>query len=206
VFILQTKDVKKVTLMIKKLAVVIVLVMIASLSVCGCVTSTTNNTQSDKTTFSSDRGYNITYPKAWVKDVNTSANAPVELYLNINPNNTLDGVNVATAKLNATTGTTLQRWLDYNLNGLSLSKDYALVSLENTALAGRPASKVVWQARVPQKISETNYQNVPLKVMQVYLIHNGTGYVITYKATQSDYILYLTQAQQAINSFEFSSR
>jgi ABC-type Fe3+-hydroxamate transport system substrate-binding protein len=195
----------------RKLLAMIVLILTASLAVCGCVTSTTNTTQSgtqsDKTTFSSNRGYSITYPQAWAKDVNTSANAPIELYLSISPN-AIEGVDVGSVKLNATTGTTLDDFFNYNMGngvtGVSSYQSYALSSLEHTTLAGQPADKVVWRATVPEKVSETNRQLAPLEAMQVYLIHNGTGYAITYKATPSDYDTYLVQAQDVINSFQLT--
>jgi hypothetical protein len=117
-------------------------------------------------------------------------------------------VDVATEKLNATTGTTLQDYYNYTVGngvtGISSYKDYALLSFERTTLAGQPADKFVWQAMVPQKIDNT-YQNTPLRAMQVLTVYNGTAFVVTYKATQSDYDKYLTQAQQTIDSFKFTS-
>jgi uncharacterized protein YceK len=189
----------------KKFLAIIMLILIASLSVCGCVTSTTSNTQSDKTTFSSNRGYTVTYPQEWERSSTNNATARVELYLYPNPNNTLDGVNVAIYPLNTTTGTTLQDFFNNSMGngvtGVSSYRDYALSSLGHITLAGQPADKVVWQATVPENVSGGAYQNAPLEVMQVYLIHNGMGYVITYKATPSDYGTYLAQAQDVINSF-----
>jgi hypothetical protein len=76
-------------------------------------------------------------------------------------------VDVATAKLNATKGTTLQSWFDYNTNETSQYSGYTLQSFENIMLVGQQAYKIVWQATVPQKIGATS-QNAQLKVTQVF--------------------------------------
>jgi hypothetical protein len=54
------------------------------------LTSTTNNTQSSTTTFLSTRGYNITFPKEWMWGANGPSEG--EVYLQPNPNNTIDSV------------------------------------------------------------------------------------------------------------------
>jgi hypothetical protein len=138
----------------KRLLAIIVLILIASLAVCGCVTSTTNNsqsnTQSDKTTFTSTRGFSITYPQEWKIDTTNNANSPIKVYLYPNPNNIIDGVDVGTQKLNATTGTTLQDFSNYLLGngvtGVSSYQNYALLSFEHTTLAGQPADKLVFSS------------------------------------------------------------
>lgn len=77
-------------------------------------------------------------------------------------------------------------------------------SFEDTTLAGQQASKIVWQATVPQRIG-TVTQNAQIKATQFYVTHDGRGYVVAYKAATSDYETYLTQAQQVLNSFKFTS-
>jgi hypothetical protein len=178
-------------------AITVLLVMVTSLLVAGC--TTTNQT----TTFTSNRGYTITYPSAWEKDVNNDTTAPIDLYLFPNPNK-IDGVVVASTNLNATTGTTLQTFTDYNLNSLATYSGYTLQSFENTTFAGQPAKKIVWQATLPEQIGNAT-QNAQIKGTQVFVIYKGSGYIISYKATTSDYDTYLTQAQGAINSFKFAS-
>lgn len=76
-----------------------------------------------------------------------------------------------------------------------------------TVSANQAAHKIVWQAVVP--ITAVNgapaqAQNTPVKVMQIFTINKEKGYVITYKATPSDYDTYLPQAQQVMNSFAFT--
>jgi hypothetical protein len=76
-------------------------------------------------------------------------------------------------------------------------------SVHATTFAGKPAYNIVWQATVPEQLgtASSSAQNMTIKVMQTYLINNNTGYVVTYKATPSDYNTYLAQAQRIMNSF-----
>jgi hypothetical protein len=189
--------------------IIVLFLVLASLLVAGCTTNTTNQTtsatpsatpsiQSDKTTFTSTKGYSITYPKNLRSDQATIAStSAVDLYVYLNPNNTVDGVLVASRK--ATTGETLQTFSDNTLNNYTsyqnsgLYSGYSLQSFQSTTLAGQPANKIVWQATVPQKIGNSA-SNAQMKEVQVLMIHNGTEFVVTYKATQSEYDTYLTQA------------
>src|SRR5665647_556716 len=87
-------------------AIIVLLLVITSLLIAGCTSNTQTNTQSgtgtsDTVTFSSDRGYSITYPTTWEKDVSTSASTPVELYLDLSPTEKFDSVSVATKSLSS---------------------------------------------------------------------------------------------------------
>jgi hypothetical protein len=203
-------------------AIIVLLLLVASLSVAGCsndekaagpnpsaTPSVTPSIQSDKTTFTSTKGYSITYPKNLRSDRATNdSTSAVDLYVYLNPNNTVDGVVVASR--NATTGETLQTFSENTLNNLTsyqnsgLYSGYSLQSFQGTTLAGESANKIVWQATVPQKIGNSA-SNAQMKEMQFLMVHNGTEFVVTYKATQSEYDTYLTQAQEVINSFKFTS-
>jgi hypothetical protein len=186
----------------------VLLLVVASLLVAGCTTSntsttnqTTSATSSDKATFTSARGYTITYPNPWKKSVNNTTTAPIDLYLYPNPNNTIDGV---LGELNTTTGNTLQAFSDAHLKNLSTLSGYTMQSYESTTFAGEPANKIVWQAMAPQQISKNTTQNAQIKATWVLVVHDGKGYIVSYKATASDYDTYLTQAQEALNSFTFT--
>jgi len=189
-------------------AIVVLLLLSASLLVAGCTTNTNNQTtsptpsQSDKATFTSNRGYAITYPNTWKKSVDNTTTAPIDLYLYPNPNNTIDGVLV---ELNTTTGDTLQAFSDAQLKNLSTLSGYTLQSFEHITFAGQPANKIVFHAIAPQQITKTTTQNAQIKATWVFVVNNGKGYIVSYKATASDYDTYLTQAQEAINSFKFTS-
>jgi len=193
-------------------AIIVLLLVVASLLVAGCTSNTSdttyqpaNNAQSGKNTFTSTKaGYSITYPNTWGKDVRNNVAASVdEMLLLTMSSNAINVVTVASGRLNATTGTTLQTSTDGHLKALSRSYyDYTLQSFENTTLAGQPANKVVWQATVPQTIGNAT-SNAQIKTMQYFVVYNGVGYVLAYKTVKDDYNTYLTQAQEVINSFKF---
>ncbi|MGZ8892869.1 MAG: PsbP-related protein, partial [Halobacteriota archaeon] len=107
-------------------------------------------------------------------------------------------------KADEITGTTLQTYTDYILNAAKQSSGYSLLSYESTTIGGQPANKIVYTATVPQRIGTTT-QNAQIKTMQYLVVHNGKQYVVAYKTVQDDYDKYLTQAQEVINSFKFTS-
>jgi uncharacterized protein YceK len=191
----------------KLVVAAILLLVVASLLVSGCTSSTTDTsshtTKTNSTYTSADRGYAITYPDNWREEVNKSKAAIVDLILNPSSNN-INVVTVASVKLNATTGTTLPGFTDSSLRDASSFYYYTLLSIENSTLAGQPATKIVWTATAPQQIGGTT-ANTQIKTMQYLVVHNGRGYVIGYKTVQDDYNTYLTQAQDVINSFKFTS-
>lgn len=219
---LQRMQLKPITamavlLLLVAAAIAVLLLLVASVLLAACTKSTSSKTsqtpsasakpktKSEKKTFTSDsRGYTITYPNTWRRSVNSNAEAIVDLTLTVRPNK-LNVVTVASVKLNATTGTTRREFTDFNLRALSTKCEaYWLQSFEDTTLAGQQASKIVWQATVPQRIG-TVTQNAQIKATQFYVTHDGRGYVVAYKAVTSDYETYLTQAQQVLNSFKFTS-
>jgi hypothetical protein len=85
------------------LAVVVLLTVAATTA--GCATNTnpsptpipaTQTTVGNNTTFSSAAGFNITYPKTLKIDSTSNASSPVRVYIYLSPNETADGVVVAT--------------------------------------------------------------------------------------------------------------
>lgn len=131
---------------------------------------------------------------------NDSADAVVDFLLHMSSNN----INVVTVA-NSAKGRTLQEFTDFTLQDYArYYSDYSLLSIENTTLAGQPAHKVVWQATVPQKVGNS-ISNAQVKTMQYLVVHNGKEYVVAYKTVKDDYSTYLTQAQEVIKSFKFTS-
>jgi hypothetical protein len=214
--------------MIKKVVAIVLLVIVASLSVAGCIVVNLPNTSSptptptptpmptgatpnqiastetvvgNNKTFSSDAGFNITYPKTLQIASTTNASVQVRIYVYLATNNTVDAVNVATEPVDPKATS-----LDYETYGIGKVSDYPnyqLISTQSTTLSGKPAYTVVWQATVPVQTgaAASTVQNQSLKVMQTYAVNNNIGYVITYKAIPGDYNTYLAQAQQIMNSF-----
>ena len=183
--------------------VVINLTSVTSASTGSSVPSVSSEkTVGNKTTFTSSRGYSISYPKTLKTDIATDPSAPLELYIYVNPSSSVDGVTVATENLGV--GHTLE---DFRATGLTdlqkLINNFQQISSQTTTVDGNPAYKIVFQGTFPEQMSSTSTQNVAMKSIQIYTVNNGIGYFITYKATQDNYNTYLSQAQQIIDSFKF---
>ena len=195
-------------------ALVIAALMTLAVTGAGCATNTSpsptpisasQTTVGNNTTFSSGAGFNITYPKTLTIDSSTNASSPVKVYIYVSQSSKIDGVNVGTYSL--TPGQKLSDFISFNLNALQSNssagfyKDFAILNETNLTFAGQPAHQIVFQGIIPQQISATNTTNVSVKETQIWLVNNNTGYVVTYKANQSDYDTYLPEAQQIISSF-----
>ncbi|MGA3359877.1 MAG: hypothetical protein ABSC87_06690 [Halobacteriota archaeon] len=202
--------------MTTKLAAVIVLVIVALLSVAGCINlspassptpiASNETVTSNNTTFSSVAGFNITYPKTLKVDINdTNASGQVKVYVYLTTNNTVDAMDVATEAVSP--NATYMDYTLYNVGKITDYPNYQQITNQSATLGGKPAYTVVWQATVPVQTgtSASTVQNQTLKVMQTYVVNNNNGYVVTYKAIPSDYNTYLAQAQQIMSSFEFIS-
>ncbi|MGZ4863638.1 MAG: hypothetical protein ACXV5H_03990 [Halobacteriota archaeon] len=195
--------------------VVIVLLTIAA-TAAGCTSSNTPSptpspipatqaTVGNNTTFSSAAGFNITYPKTLKTDNSSDASTPVRVYIYLNPNETADGVLVATKSLSSSQ--TLSDFANNevaqlkNNNTTGNYKNFTLLSDTNLTFAGKPARTIVWSGVVPVQYTQTNATNQTVKEMQTFVVNNNTGYVITYKTIASEYDAYQAQAQRIMNSF-----
>jgi len=205
-------------------AIVVLLVVVASLLVAGCTTSNTSNTNqtpsdsatpsinSDKTTFSSTAGFTITFPKNLATDTNGTENAssPVRVFIYLSPTETVNGIVVGSEGL--ASGTTLNDFVNAqitnlkNYNSAGVYKNLAILSETNSTLSGKPAHTVVFSGIFPVRYSTTTVTNKSLKIIQTFVVNDNTGYVISYKAIQSDYNKYLTLAEQVINSFTLTTK
>jgi hypothetical protein len=197
-----------------------VLVVVALLTIAattaGCMSSNTPSptpspipatqvTVGNNTTFSSAAGFNITYPKTLKTDNSSDASTPVRVYIYLSPNETYNGVLVATKGL--ISGQTLSDFANNEAAQLqdNASKgnyqNFTILNQTNSTFAGKSARTIVWSGVVPIQYSQTTTTNKSVKVMQTYVVNNNTGYVITYKAISTDYDSYLAQAQRIMNSF-----
>jgi hypothetical protein len=197
--------------LIAALAVVALLTVAATTA--GCATNTNpsptpipaaQTTVGNNTTYSSGAGFNITYNKALKVDSSTDAKTPVRVYIYLSPNETADGVLVATKGLSS--GQTLSDFTNSevkelkNYSSTGFYKNFTL-NETNTTFAGKPAQKLVWSGIIPLQYSKTLVTNKSVNVMQTYVVNNNMGYVVTYKAISSDYNTYLAQAQRIVDSF-----
>jgi len=169
----------------------------------------TQTTDGNNTTFSSGAGFNITYDKTLKTDSSTDASKPVRVYIYLNPNETADGVLVATKSVSSR-----QTLSDFasnevkelqNYSSTGFYKNFAIVSETDSTFAGKPAHTIVWSGTIPMQYSKTIATNTSVKEMQTFVVNNNMGYVITYKTISSDYDMYLAQAQRIMNSFKFTS-
>jgi hypothetical protein len=198
--------------LIAALAVVALLTVAATTA--GCATNTTpsptpipatQTTVGNNTTFSSGAGFNITFSKTLKIDSSTNPSAPARVYIYLSPNETADGVVVATKGLAA--GQTLGNFVDDNLKELNNNsnsgyyKNFKILNETNSTFAGKPGHTIVWSGIIPVNYNMTTATNKSVKEMQTFVVNNNMGYVITYKTISSDFDKYLAQAQRIMNSF-----
>ncbi|MFZ0010649.1 MAG: PsbP-related protein [Halobacteriota archaeon] len=158
-------------------------------------------TSGNNTTFSSGTGFNITYPTSLKVDTSTNPSSPVQIYVYVNPNSKVDGVNVGTTALSS--GATLGSFADSQMVNITKYPNYQEISNNTTTVSGQPAQTIVFQGLVPVQLNTTptSSTNTTLQVMETFVVNNNTGYVITYKAVPSNYNTYLAQAQRIMSSF-----
>jgi hypothetical protein len=195
-------------------ALAVAALLIIAVTTAGCATNTnpsptpipaSQTTVGNNTTFSSGAGFNITYAKTLKIDSSTNASAPVRLYIYLSPNETADGVVVATYGL--ASGQTLSDFVNYNLKELNnysstgFYKNFKILNETNSTFAGKPSTTVVWSGIIPIQYNQTISTNKSVNATQTFVVNNNMGYVITYKAVSSDYNTYLAQAQRIMNSF-----
>ncbi len=109
-------------------------------------------TVGNNTTYSSGAGFNITYNKALKVDSSTDAKTPVRVYIYLSPNETADGVLVATKGLSS--GQTLSDFTNSevkelkNYSSTGFYKNFTL-NETNITFAGKPVQKLVWSGIIP---------------------------------------------------------
>ncbi|MGD0172361.1 MAG: hypothetical protein ABSB81_09625 [Halobacteriota archaeon] len=190
-------------------ALVIAALITLAATAAGCTTSTSPSptptpssqmTSGNNTTFSSGAGFNITYPTALKVDTSNDPTTPVRIYIYLNPNSVIDGVNVWANSLSA--GETLGSYVASQTANITKYPSYQQISNNTTTVSGQPAQTIVFQGLIPVQLNTSQTTaNTTLKVMQTYVVNNNTGYVINYKAVPSDYNTYLAQAQRIMSSF-----
>jgi hypothetical protein len=191
-------------------ALVIAALITLAATAAGCTTNTSpsptpipssQTTNGNNTTFSSGTGFNVTYPTSLKADTTTDPTTQVKIYVYLNPNSKVDGVNVGTVALSA--GQTLGSFADSQMVNVTKYPNYQEISNNTTTVSGQPAQTIVFQGLVPVQLNTTpaSSTNTTLKVTETFVINNNTGYVIAYKAVPSDYNTYLAQAQRIMSSF-----
>ncbi len=150
-------------------------------------------------TFSSDAGFNITYPTALTdyRSMNSSSSPLLEIFLN--PNNPVD--NIVVYRTYVYVGETLPDLITQNFYSVSTFKDFNLISRGNATLGGLPAYKIVYTAN--RQNWDLNL-NETVQVAWIFAMNNGRIYSVGYGAVLNDYNMYLPQAQRIMASFSYT--
>lgn len=77
-------------------------------------------------------------------------------------------------------------------------KNYKLVSEEDTELAGEPAYKIVYE-------SQDDDETASMRFLQIFALHGGNIYVLSYMADFNGYAYFLSFAEKMIATFRFLS-
>ena len=126
----------------------------------------------------------------------TDPSVSVKLYIYAAHAN-VGAVSVEAADL--ASGATFDDFINANLENLTNLRDFALISSESITFADQRACKVVWQATIPVQLTDTQ-----IKAMQILVIKNGKGYVVTYEAMPKDFDTYPSEVHEVIGSFTFT--
>jgi len=150
-------------------------------------------------TFSSDVGFNITYPTALTdyRSMNSSSSPLLEIY--VNPNDPVDKITVASSY--PYVGETFQDFITQKFYSALTLQDFNLITRGNATLGGLPAYKIVYTA------NEQNWDptlNEIVQVTWIFAINNGRIYSVGYLAVLNDYNKYLPQAQGIMASFSYT--
>jgi hypothetical protein len=91
----------------------------------------------------------------------------------------------------------LEQWSNATIRGLSQSfNNFSLIESNSTTVAGFPAHEILYTATLPSS-------EVEIKFMQLLIIKDNKGYIITANSLPTDFTFYLPTLQEMINSFVF---
>lgn len=156
----------------------------------GCTSNVGNQTPSAPTnTYDSAKGFTITYPSDWIKDVPKSG--PISVLFRMPTNNPSENLNVQV--WNRSANETLDNRTASILAAVQDFSNYTEIAAGNATLGGIPAYRVSYTA---------TYDGAYLKFTQIWTIQDGKEYLITYKADPRDFDTYASTAQQMIDSFK----
>lgn len=175
----------------------IAVVLIAAIATAGCTTNNSSSTGSETTAAApmntyTGHGFTMQYPNDWVKYEPGNGSDVVVLFA-LPTHNDTENLNVVT--FDNPENVTLEALVADATDQVQQFANFTQISARNTTLGGAPAYTVTYTATIG---------DVPLKVMQVWAIHNGTAYDVTYNAAPGTFDAYLGQAQRTIDSFQFT--
>ncbi|EDP71541.1 hypothetical protein FBALC1_03617 [Flavobacteriales bacterium ALC-1] len=144
--------------------------------------------------------YSISYPKDWVSS--DEKPQPSVLFLLKAPENSQkedlfrESINLVSEPLGGQT-LSIEDYVKISLDQIMAQIPSAEIkSNKETKLGDEDAREVVWSA---------DFGNgMVLQFKQVYIINNGTAYVLTFSSTTSEYDAYDEVVNKTLNSFKFS--
>lgn len=144
--------------------------------------------------------YSINYPNDWVSS-DQKPQPSVQFLLSAPESSQKDdlfreSINMVTESLGGQT-LTIDAYIKISLDQITAQIPSAKVkSRTDVKLGEEDAKEVVWSA---------DFGNgMVLQFKQVYVINNGTAYVLTFSSTTSEYDLYNETANKTISSFKFT--
>jgi serine/threonine-protein kinase len=176
-------------MMKNKVLLTAVVVLLLSLVSAGCTSDVGGPSPSPPTsTYSSPKGFVITYPPDWVKD--EAKSGPIAVFFDLPTGNAKESLNVQV--WNRSANDTLENVTADILYGVQALPDYVQIEAGNATLGGVPSYRIVY--------TMTDDRD-SLKVTEIWAIKGGKEYIITYEATPDNYNKYESTAQQMIDSF-----
>ena len=172
-------------------AIIVFSLLVASVLTSGC-SFNIGDTTPTTTTYTSPKGYAITYSSDWGKPQEQQDGSLVAF---LTPtNNKTENLNVVV--VNLTASDTLEIMTDEGIATAEDYDDFKLIEETGTTLAGLPAYKIVFTATIDGE---------QLKLLQTWTVNDGKLYIITYKGAPTNYVTHLSGAQRMIDSFQIKT-
>lgn len=176
----------------RMLALLLILVLILA---CGCQKATLDGYKLYRST---PLGFSVEYPDFWQKSADVKKGiavfvSPAEGY----SDDYTENLSVQEFVPDVTGEDVLNSYVKgYVANLEATVKNYKLVSETDTTLAGETAYQIVYET---QSDDETDQ----MRLMQIFSLHEGKIYVLTYAAEFSGYSYFMTYVEKMISTFKF---
>ena len=141
-------------------------------------------------------GFTITYPKDWeLIETNTSAKIVLLSEFEDKQDNVRENIAIGLDELTAEV--TVQQYAIKNIEDIEKKTGLKAENEDTVEINGLQAYKVVFTPRIKNGIN--------LKQMQLYIIKDNAGYIITFTAEEKNFAAYLNKTNEIINSFIINS-
>ena len=142
-------------------------------------------------------GIKVDYPPGWIHELHAGGLVTFIASQGSNSNTYPAGLGIAVQDLKSKKNMPLSEITKVQIKNLSQNHpDFRLVESTEVKLAGNIAHKIVFTA--------TDSLKHERKAMQIWTLHGGRVYLITYKAEPEKYSVYLPTIQRMVDSFQFN--